>query len=475
MNFLQSPPGWMEITLFSVRLLISLFATADILLRKNDVRAAFGWIAAVWFSPVLGGILYFVFGINRVTRRALQLSRKRPKAGRANPVAPSSVTPNLAVLSRIGERVTGAPLTSGNAVKMLAGGDTAYPAMLAAIHGARHSVALTTYIFRNDSLGTEFTDALIDAHRRGVAVRVLLDSVGAGYFFPRPLRRLLHAGVPADQFLHTWIPWRMPFLNMRTHRKILICDGAIGFTGGLNIGAEYSKSRSGAHFVQDTHFRVEGPAVAQLMDTFAQDWCFTTGENLDSDIWWPELGAKGEICSRGIRSGPDADIFKIETLLGAALGQARKNVRIVTPYFLPGQNLQFAIKEALLRGVSIDIVLPENTDSYYMDWAMRGHFRSFRHIPANFHICPPPFDHSKLFTVDDEWCLFGSSNWDVRSHRLNFEFDLECYDDKLTAGINALIDRKIAGARKFDPAEIAGWPKWVQLRNAATRLLVPYL
>ena len=473
MILLQSPPA--ELALFSIRLLISMFATADILLRKNDVRAAFGWIAAVWFSPIMGGILYYLFGVNRVNRRALSLSRKRPRAGNIRAAAPSCVAPNLAALSQIGERVTSVPLSAGNGVVMLRGGDEAYPAMLAAIKGAKSSVALTTYIFRNDDIGREFTDALSEAHRRGVAVRVLLDSIGAGYFFPKPLRRLWQAGVHADQFLHTWIPWRMPFLNMRSHRKILICDGALAFTGGLNIGAEYAQSRAGDRYVQDTHFRVEGPVVAQLMDTFAQDWCFTTGENLEGHIWWPKLHAKGEVYCRGIRSGPDADIFKIETLLGAALGQARKHVRIVTPYFLPGQNLQFAIKEAQLRGVTIDIVLPEKCDARYMDWAIRGNLRSFRHIPVNFHICPPPFDHSKLATVDGQWCLFGSSNWDVRSHRLNFEFDLESYDESLVTQIDGLIDKKIAGARKFDPVEITSWPKWIQLRNAATHLLAPYL
>jgi cardiolipin synthase len=444
-------------------------------LRKSDVRAAFGWIAAVWFSPFIGGTLYYLFGINRVTRRALRLSRAKPRPGRGNSLSLPGLPANVAELSRISERVTETSLSMGNHVAILRGGDEAYPAMLKAIAEARHSVALTSYIFRNDEVGSAFIEALIAAQRRGVAVRVLLDSIGAGYFFPKVLRRLVAEGVLADQFLHTWIPWRMPFLNMRSNRKILVCDGALGFTGGMNIGVEYAASQAKDKRINDTHFRLEGPIAGQLMDTFAQDWAFTTGEELSDPIWWPDLPTKGAVCARGIRSGPDADIYKIETLLGAMLTQAKKRVRIVTPYFLPGLSLQFAIMEALLRDVRIEIVLPEKCDIPFLDWAMRGHLRNFRHIPADFYFTPPPFDHSKLVVMDDEWVLFGSSNWDVRSHRLNFEFDLECYDAGLAAEVNAAIDARIAAARKFDPGEITSWPKPVQVRNAAAHLLLPYL
>jgi cardiolipin synthase len=472
---MQSQPEWLVVVLTCLRLAISIFATADILLRKSDVRAAFGWIAAVWLSPIIGGTLYYMFGINRVTRRASRLSKAKSRTGRGDGLSLPGLPANVAELSRISQRVTATALSAGNNVMALHGGDEAFPQMLQAIAESRKSVALTSYIFRNDTTGGEFVDALIAAHRRGVEVRVLLDSIGAGYFFPKIMRRLLAEGVVADQFLHTWIPWRMPFLNMRSHRKILVCDGAVGFTGGMNIGDEYAASRAKAQRVNDTHFRLEGLVVSQLMDTFAQDWEFTTGEELSGPLWWPDLSAKGSVHARGIRSGPDADIYKIETLLGAMLSQARKRVRIVTPYFLPSQSLQFAIMEALLREVRVEIILPEKCDIRFLDWAMRGHLRNFRYIPADFYFTPPPFDHSKLITMDDEWTLFGSSNWDIRSHRLNFEFDLECYDAGLAADVNAAIDARIAVAQKFDPVDIMSWSKPIQVRNAAAHLLLPYL
>ena len=179
--------------------------------------------------------------------------------------------------------------------------------------------------------------------------------------------------------------------------------------------------------------------------------------------------------ARGLRSGPDADIYKIEMLAGAALMLARKRVRIVTPYFLPDQRLQFAIAEATLRGVDVEIVLPEKSDHRYMEWAMMGHLRFFKHVATTIYLSPPPFDHSKLMTVDGEWSLIGSSNWDARSFRLNFEYDLECYQTNLTARLDLLIDARIARARALSYAELATRPVLIRLRDAAARLLMPYL
>ena len=178
----------------------------------------------------------------------------------------------------------------------------------------------------------------------------------------------------------------MPFLNMRNHRKLLVVDGALAFMGGMNIGAENSADAcSPKDFITDIHFRVQGPVVRLVMDAFARDWNFTTDEMLDEDFWWPELAPHGPVFARGLRSGPDADIYKLEMMLGAALTLAKKRIRIVTPYFLPDARLQFAIAQACLRGVEVEIVMPEQCNYLFMDWAMRAHLRFFRHIAANIY------------------------------------------------------------------------------------------
>jgi cardiolipin synthase len=267
----------------------------------------------------------------------------------------------------------------------------------------------------------------------------------------------------------------MPFLNMRNHRKLLVVDGATAFIGGMNIGAENSERLDPKNFITDIHFRILGPVVRLVMDAFARDWSFTTGESLDEAFWWPNLAAAGKIYARGLSSGPDADIYKLEMILGAALSVAKKRVRVLTPYFLPDARLQFAIAQASLRGVEVDIVIPEYCNYLIMDWAMRAHLRFFRQIAANVYTTPLPFDHSKLCTLDDSWCLIGSSNWDARSFRLNFEFDLECCDPALVKKLDDIIDAKIARGKKLDLAALAAQPVWIRLRDAAARLMMPYL
>ena len=461
--------------LVALYVLLAVTVSIDVLLKKSDVRSALGWIGAVWLAPIFGSLLYYLFGINRVTRRALKLGRLDDALARLpGPTAPEAA-PNIALLSEVSRQISQSPLTGGNALTILEGGDQAYPEMLAAITGAKQCIAMSSYIFRNDAAGQEFADALVAAARRGVSVRVLLDSVGIGYLYPRIFYRLKRDGVVAARFLHTWLPWRMPFLNMRNHRKLLVVDGSIAFLGGINIGVENCAHLMRKRQVRDVHFRVEGPAACVVMDAFARDWTFSTDENLDDDRWWPKLESRGKVFARGLRSGPDADIYKLELLLGAAITLAQKRIRIVTPYFLPDSRLQFAIAQAGLRGVAVEILLPERSDQRVMDWAMRGHLRFFRHIRASIISTPPPFDHTKLCTVDGQWSLIGSSNWDARSFRLNFEFDLEILDQELTARLDAMIDERIAKGKKLTPDMLAAEPVWKRLRNAAARLLMPYL
>ena len=470
------PTQRIEAVIVAIYVLLACLVTIDVLLKKSDVRAALGWIAAAWLSPIFGSLLYYMFGINRVTRRALKLGRledsqaKRPPHG-ALPIA----NPNIAILAEVGRHVTESALVAGNGVCVLQGGDAAYPAMLKAIGEARHCIAMASYIYRDDAAGRAFSDALIAARDRGVEVRVLLDSVGIGYFFPTALYRLKAAGVFVARFLHTWVPWCMPFLNMRNHRKLLVVDGTRAFIGGMNIAAEQSRRLAGRDYIEDVHFQIDGPVARSIMDAFARDWTFTTEELLDQDYWWPDIPEKGCVQARGLRSGPDADLYKIEMLVGAALTLARKRIRIVTPYFLPDQRLQFAIAQACMRGVVVDIVLPLQSDHIYLEWAMYGHLRFFKDIAANIYLSPPPFDHSKLVTMDGEWSLIGSSNWDARSFRLNFEYDLECYDSDLTGELDAIIDAKIASAGKLNYATLAGRVIPIRLRDAAARLLMPYL
>lgn len=454
--------------------------TVHVLLTKRDVRAAIGWIGIAWLSPVFGAALYYGMGINRVSRRAARLRHRfgRRLTGRAAPASAPLGTDwpaNIGILAKVGEAVTGWPLVPGNAVAALSRGDAAYPAMLEAIGQARHSIALASYIFRADRVGLAFVEALAAARGRGVEVRVLLDGIGCGYLTSPALRALQAAHVPAARFMHFWLPWRMPFLNMRSHKKLLIVDGTVGFTGGMNIGAEYRRAGRPSGRADDVHFRVEGPVVAQLMQSIAEDWSFSTGEMLEQAIWWPDLAPAGPVLCRGIVTGPDEDVGKLETILAAAVGQARHSLRIVTPYFLPDEHLAGAIALAARRGVKVEVLLPRRSDHRLLDWAMRGRLRFMAGVGIRFLRTRPPFDHAKLVTMDGAWCAVGSANWDARSLRLNFEFNLECYDRVLCAELDRLIDAKVARASRISSRTLAARPLVERLRDAGAHLLLPYL
>ena len=340
---------------------------------------------------------------------------------------------------------------------------------------AKNSIALSTYIFRPDRVGIQFVEALVEAQKRGVHVRVLVDGIGSGYFRSPIVATLRNRGVNVGQFMHVKRPWRMPFINLRNHKKILIIDGRKSFTGGLNLGAENTGRRGKGLNVDDTHFLIEGPVVEQIMESFAADWHFTMGEILDNLIWWPNLETKGGVVARGISSGPDEDIGKIEDVFVAAIGQARRKVRIVTPYFLPDERLSSAIDQAALRSVELEILIPSFSDHITMDWAMRAHLAHLNAERVRFYKNPQPFDHSKLLTVDGRWCAIGSPNWDVRSLKLNFEFLLEIYDKDVASGIDAWIDKKFARSVRISSSDIERRPIATKLRDAAARLFLPYL
>jgi cardiolipin synthase len=267
----------------------------------------------------------------------------------------------------------------------------------------------------------------------------------------------------------------MMSMNMRSHRKILVTDGRVGFTGGINIRRGHQLQRKPKRPVQDVHFRVEGPVVAQLQEVFADDWLFTTGESLRGDGWFPKLERRGDVLARGVTDGPDEDFEKLRWTLLGALSIARYSVRIVTPYFLPDPPLISALNLAAMRGVKVDIVLPSRSNLVFIDWASRAIWWQVLEHGCRIWLTPRPFDHSKLMLVDACWALIGSANLDPRSLRLNFEYNLECYDLGFARQLDQLIESKLKGAHEVTLREVDSRPVAIRLRDGIARLATPYL
>lgn len=461
---------------------VSIWAAIHAVLWKRDVRSALGWAGLIVLSPGIGAALYFLFGINRVRRKAIALRASREKfrlslSTFAIPVErlDDKFRPHGEALMQIGNAIScvvNRPLLMGNHIDVLENGEEAFPAMLEAIRQAQHSITLVSYIFSYDALGRAFVDELALAVQRGVAVRVLIDAVGVRYHFPSVYRILKRRGVPVALFIPIH---HISVFNLRTHRKICVIDGVIGFTGGMNIRVNHVLSAPSSMPTADVHFRLEGPVVGQLQEVFAEDWLFSTGESLQGDRWFRPLQPCGDVICRGIADGPDENNHALAWALQAAISSAKKRVRIVTPYFIPDMALATALGVAATRGIEVDIIIPARSNLRLVQWASVAQLWQVVSFGCRVWVTPPPFDHAKLMTVDGRWSLIGSTNWDPRSLRLNFEFNCEAYDAHFTARLDALIEDRLARARRLNLDELQARSLPVRVRDGLARLFSPYL
>ncbi|RII28931.1 MAG: cardiolipin synthase [Geobacter sp.] len=462
---------------------LSLTSALHALIMKRDPRSALGWIVTSITLPVIGPFFYWTMGVNWISRTARQwLESGRLFAGwddfpaRVDLRVAGDLPPeasNLRELRALSDRLVSSALLSGNSILPLKNGETAYPAMLAAIEGAASSIHLSTYIFDSDITGRRFADALKLAADRGVEVRVIIDSLGEKYSRP-PIRTFLRGSrVKVGKFL----PLRQGgYVNLRNHRKILVVDGKTAFTGGMNIGDRHLVERNGKPpAVADMHFRVEGQVVADLQRVFLEDWYFTTGELLADQSCFPLLAETGSAMARVVGDGPDKEFRKLHWIIMGALACARKRVLIMTPYFVPDRPLISALATTALRGVDVTLVLPSCNNLPFVHWASRAYLWELLQMGINVYYQPAPFVHTKLFLVDGVWSLIGSANMDSRSLRLNFELDLEVYDAPFAGLLEQDFMDAVARSHRVTLEEMDARSLPVKLRDATAKLFSPYL
>jgi cardiolipin synthase A/B len=472
-----------SITVLSVlALVLGGVALVHLLTHQRDHRTASFWAALIILSPIAGACFYALLGINFIRRRGrLYRGCIGPAYREPPPVCPLfyQEDPVIAAqdcsLATTLDRISRFNFSSGNTVEPLINGDQAMPAMLAAIRDAKSSVALSSYIFEATGIGADFVSELTAAHQRGVQVRVIVDDAGTRYSWPPVTRVLAAQGVPVRRFMPIRFVLRLITMNLRNHKKLLIVDGRTAFTGGMNIREGNMLARSPAHPVQDLHFKFTGPVVAQLQRVFAEDWSFCAGETLDDALWFPKLSETGQTHALGIVDGPDEDFEVMPVALFAALNAARHRVCIMTPYFLPPATLMAALKLCATRGVDVSIVTPAQNNIPIVSWAARTLYPELLHAGCRIFESPPPFDHSKIFLIDDAWSIVGSTNWDPRSLRLNFEFNVACHDLDLASRIEVIFDQKKAESIEVTEAALEAATKFERLRNGFARLFIPLL
>jgi len=464
--------------------LVAVIAAGHALICKNDPRAALGWIAVCLMFPLVGPLLYFLFGINRIRTRAQKLNplfpfqtdvdSEQPEGQMELVISSSTVSPELSEIIKISSAVTRRPLVSGNTIKLLKNGEQAYPAMLDAIKNSQHSLFLSTYIFETNRTGRQFIDALIQATHRGVDVRVIIDGIGELYAFPRAGTLLKKGGVPVTRFLPPRLIPPSLHINLRNHRKILVSDGQAGFIGGMNIGDRHMADiRENTRRVVDLHFQLTGPVVHQIEQVFLEDWVFCTGEQMPEKPM--PLDSDGNLVCRTIVDGPNEDLDKLSTILFGAVTTARQRISIMTPYFLPSRDLITALQNAALRNVEVKILLPAKNNLPFVQWATAKMLWQLLQKGVRIFYQPPPFVHSKLFIVDDQYAQIGSANIDPRSLRLNFELAVEIYGKQVSEILSHHFNQSLVKSREITFAEVEARSIPIRIRDALLWLFSPYL
>lgn len=467
--------------------LLATIASGHALLYKRDQRAALGWIATCLLFPVMGSLMYYMFGINRVRARAHSLTDrsfwKVSVPHERGEVRPATLTPrsserlglepDLARFADISDTVIPERLHAGNAVTVLQNGESAFPAMLRAIDEAETTVLLMSYIMYTDDVGQSFIDALTRAQKRGVNVQIILDGIGDYYSWPRASSVMSRAGLNVVRFLPPRLLPPSFLVNLRNHGKLLLLDDRMAFTGGMNISDKHRVEITPVHkAVQDMHFLLEGPIVADLARHFHDTWSFATGAKIEA----PSAGSpSGDAICRMLLDGPDENMDRLELILIGTISSAKHSIDIMTPYFLPTRDIMAALKAAALRGVHVRVILPRKSNLPYVDWATRNLLWELLQWQVQIYYQPLPFAHTKLFIVDRRYCIVGSANLDPRSLRLNFELCIEVFDRALAAELLAHCETTIQRSTLvcLEDVDQRGIP--TRLRDAFCWLFAPYL
>ncbi len=453
-----------------------------ILLQRRAPVATLGWLLSMGLLPVVGLIVYYFIGPQRMKRQRIKRlrvrnkSRVRETARRVRDAQPH--TPQqLQELAKLVDNTSHFPLTSAQSIQLLSGGAATFDQILEDVAQAQHHVHLEYYIYEPDQTGTRLRDALVERARAGVQVRLLVDALGSKKVNTRFVQPLLDAGGEFAFFHPARVGRRLrPVTNFRTHRKILVVDGRIGFTGGVNITDEEDR-RVDPNAYHDVHLRMTGPIVTWLQTTFLEDWAYALEksdndmpQNLDALL--PDL-PDGSLPMQLVTSGPDNPAEAIHRAHIAAIQAATQRVWLTTPYFVPTEPAMYALTGAALRGLDVRLLVPEKSDSVFVTAAARSYFDELIAAGVKVYEYSARMLHSKTLVVDDNLAIIGTANFDNRSFRLNYEVCAIGYGPTLNNKLEAQFMADLTKSHLVDPHRKQGFVP--RLGDSVARLFSPLL
>lgn len=473
-----------------IAILYVLIVAATVIVIVNDRRdpvKAMSWILVVTLLPVAGLIFYVVFGRNYrkekiFNRKEIDDFKQIDRLCRVQ--LRDLVDPDIQHIESVEARKdiitlllnnNRALLTVRNEVQILSGGREKFDALFEAIRGARSSIHLEYYIIEQDEIGRQLIALLEQKAAEGVEVRLIYDDVGSWGLKRRDVRRLRSHGIQVCCFMPVAFPWLTSKLNNRNHRKIVVIDGRIGFTGGINVADRYIQGTSFGRW-RDLHLRIEGDAVNMLQAIFMTDWYFVSGKEMLSDEkYFPKSRVTSRSPMQIASSGPDSDWASIMQAFFAAISRARRSIYISTPYFLPNQSILTALKVAALSGVDVRIILPSRSDSKIVYWATRSYIGEMLDAGIKVYFYCKGFNHTKLIIVDDNFCSVGSANMDIRSFEDNFEVSAIMYDPRITAELRRSFLTDIEDSERITRGRWLDRPTLHAVYESVARLASPLL
>ena len=455
--------------------------TVVIVQQRRSPASTIAWLLVLVLLPIGGWVIYRLIGPLRLERRKLRrrVTRKLvdEATGALREIEAAAPMRHRDQLARVAIAAGEAPPLHAESVELYTEGMAKYGAIAEAIDAARHHVHLEYYIWENDETGRRLRDQLVDRARAGVEIRVLVDGTGSLGARGRFFRPLIEAGGQVAWFNPlSLLRIRRRRADFRSHRKIIVCDGRIGFTGGMNVADTETAEFSGSAAWRDTHALFEGSAVRVLQRVFVEDWLYATGSELPyGEVYFPVPTRDGGEIVQIVASGPDLDVFAIHKVFFAAINRAEKRVWLTTPYFLPDDAIQTALVSAAMRGLDVRVLAPARSDSRLVDLAARSYFPELLAAGAHVFEYQPRFVHAKTFVIDDDIAIIGTANLDNRSFRLDFEVAAVLYGTEPTGKLDAAFRADLDHCRELAPKPWMRQPFWTRLGQSGARLLSPLL
>lgn len=450
-----------------------------IVLQRRSAAATIAWLLALTFLPIFGLLLYRLIGPLRLKRKRMRHRYSRDIVAEVTG-ARTRLTEGLgedAQIARVAINLHEAPPLRAAHVALYFEGADFYAALLQAIAAAQRHIHLEFYIWEPDRIGLRIRDALIAKARAGVQVRLLLDGTGSSRIGRKFLRPLQEAGVEFARFNPVQLRFlRKRRIDFRTHRKIVVCDGRVGFTGGMNITEEQTREFSPGAW-RDTHLQLQGTAVWPLQRMFLEDWYFAT-EALPTEpdeLLFPSQSDGGPHIVQVVGSGPDHDQTTLLHTFFTAITRAEARVWLTTPYFVPEEPLVAALCTASLRRLDVRLIIPRRGDSRLIDLAARSYLPELIAAGVKVYQYLPRFVHAKTFVIDDDLSIVGSANLDTRSLRLNFEVVAVLYDPALNAVLATAFEQDLTHCEPIELEQLKNLPRFVRFAQASARLFSPLL